>query len=151
MSCWLIAGNSWRGKPVIVPDRHGTLTWLARRLQNARIESRKGVARARIAIRFLAAIVNTNAHAFRSPRRWFTAGETSANANPLACGVRVRGPSPNATRPPMEFITHPLTSVSDPAFWSGLASIILIDLVLAGDNAIVIALAARSLPHRLQM
>jgi len=51
----------------------------------------------------------------------------------------------------MEFITHPLTSVSDPAFWSGLASIILIDLVLAGDNAIVIALAARSLPHRLQM
>ena len=34
----------------------------------------------------------------------------------------------------------------DPAFWSGLASIILIDLVLAGDNAIVIALAARNLP-----
>jgi YjbE family integral membrane protein len=50
----------------------------------------------------------------------------------------------------MEFITHPLASVSDPAFWSGLASIILIDLVLAGDNAIVIALAARSLPPRLQ-
>ena len=50
----------------------------------------------------------------------------------------------------MEFITHPLTSVSDPAFWSGLASIILIDLVLAGDNAIVIALAARSLPPKLQ-
>lgn len=35
----------------------------------------------------------------------------------------------------------------DAAFWSGLASIILIDLVLAGDNAIVIALAARNLPH----
>src|SRR5690348_6056535 len=50
----------------------------------------------------------------------------------------------------MEFITHPLSSVSDPAFWSGLASIILIDLVLAGDNAIVIALAARNLPRRLQ-
>ncbi|HET9835604.1 MAG TPA: TerC family protein [Rhodanobacteraceae bacterium] len=50
----------------------------------------------------------------------------------------------------MEFLTHPITSVSDPAFWSGLASIILIDLVLAGDNAIVIALAARSLPRRLQ-
>jgi YjbE family integral membrane protein len=51
----------------------------------------------------------------------------------------------------MEFITHPLASVSDPAFWSGLASIILIDLVLAGDNAIVIALAARALPRRLQL
>lgn len=35
-------------------------------------------------------------------------------------------------------------------FWSGLASIILIDLVLAGDNAIVIALAARNLPAHLQ-
>ncbi|HET8897281.1 MAG TPA: TerC family protein, partial [Rhodanobacteraceae bacterium] len=35
-------------------------------------------------------------------------------------------------------------------FESGLLSIILIDLVLAGDNAIVIALAARSLPHHLQ-
>ncbi|MBU6416239.1 MAG: YjbE family putative metal transport protein [Xanthomonadaceae bacterium] len=35
----------------------------------------------------------------------------------------------------------------DAAFWSGLGSIILIDLVLAGDNAIVIALAARSLPQ----
>ncbi|HLI19103.1 MAG TPA: TerC family protein [Rhodanobacteraceae bacterium] len=35
----------------------------------------------------------------------------------------------------------------DAAFWSGLGSIILIDLVLAGDNAIVIALAARNLPE----
>lgn len=36
-------------------------------------------------------------------------------------------------------------------FFSGLLAIILLDLVLAGDNAIVIALAARNLPHRLQM
>ena len=36
------------------------------------------------------------------------------------------------------------------AWWSALAAIILIDLVLAGDNAIVIALAARNLPPRLQ-
>lgn len=36
------------------------------------------------------------------------------------------------------------------AWWSALLAIILIDLVLAGDNAIVIALAARSLPARLQ-
>jgi YjbE family integral membrane protein len=36
------------------------------------------------------------------------------------------------------------------AWFSALAAIILIDLVLAGDNAIVIALAARSLPKNLQ-
>jgi len=34
-------------------------------------------------------------------------------------------------------------------WWSALLAIILIDLVLAGDNAIVIALAARSLPPQL--
>ena len=38
----------------------------------------------------------------------------------------------------------------DAAFWSGLGSIIVIDLVLAGDNAIVIALAARNLPKHHQ-
>ena len=37
-----------------------------------------------------------------------------------------------------------------PEFWSALAAIIVIDLVLAGDNAIVIALAARNLPKDLQ-
>jgi YjbE family integral membrane protein len=37
-----------------------------------------------------------------------------------------------------------------PHFFSGLLAIILIDLVLAGDNAIVIALAARNLPKDLQ-
>ncbi len=36
------------------------------------------------------------------------------------------------------------------AWWSALLAIVLIDLVLAGDNAIVIALAARSLPKALQ-
>jgi YjbE family integral membrane protein len=36
------------------------------------------------------------------------------------------------------------------AWWSALAAIVLIDLVLAGDNAIVIALAARNLPAHLQ-
>ena len=35
-------------------------------------------------------------------------------------------------------------------FWPALAAIVVIDLVLAGDNAIVIALAARSLPKALQ-
>ncbi|HMN22263.1 MAG TPA: TerC family protein [Ottowia sp.] len=42
----------------------------------------------------------------------------------------------------MEFMSAP--------WWSALAAIILIDLVLAGDNAIVIALAARGLPVHLQ-
>lgn len=37
-----------------------------------------------------------------------------------------------------------------PAWWSALAAIVLIDLVLAGDNAILIALAARRLPKDLQ-
>jgi YjbE family integral membrane protein len=35
-------------------------------------------------------------------------------------------------------------------WWSALLAIVLIDLVLAGDNAIVIALAARNLPAQLQ-
>lgn len=35
----------------------------------------------------------------------------------------------------------------DPEFWSALLSIVMIDLVLGGDNAILIALATRKLPH----
>src|SRR6476661_8330254 len=35
-------------------------------------------------------------------------------------------------------------------FFSALFAIVVIDLVLAGDNAIVIALAARNLPQRLR-
>ena len=42
----------------------------------------------------------------------------------------------------MEFLSAP--------WWSALLAIVLIDLVLAGDNAIVIALAARNLPPHLQ-
>jgi YjbE family integral membrane protein len=42
----------------------------------------------------------------------------------------------------MEFLSPP--------WWSALLAIVLIDLVLAGDNAIVIALAARGLPPHLQ-
>ncbi|MBX3592136.1 MAG: TerC family protein [Burkholderiaceae bacterium] len=38
-----------------------------------------------------------------------------------------------------------------PAWFSALAAIVVIDLVLAGDNAIVIALACRNLPQRLRM
>lgn len=41
-------------------------------------------------------------------------------------------------------------TISDPAFWVALLQIIGIDIVLAGDNAVVIALAARSLPAEQQ-
>ena len=37
-----------------------------------------------------------------------------------------------------------------PAFWTGLLSIIWVNIILSGDNAVVIALAARSLPERQQ-
>lgn len=36
------------------------------------------------------------------------------------------------------------------AFWVTLAQIIMINIVLSGDNAVVIALASRSLPARQQ-
>jgi YjbE family integral membrane protein len=49
-------------------------------------------------------------------------------------------PAPNESAPPME----------PTQFLSALLAIIVIDLVLAGDNAIVIALAARGLPAHLQ-
>jgi YjbE family integral membrane protein len=37
-----------------------------------------------------------------------------------------------------------------PEFWIGLLKIIWVNLLLSGDNAVVIALAARSLPHKQQ-
>lgn len=40
--------------------------------------------------------------------------------------------------------------ILSPEFWSALLAIVVIDLVLAGDNAIVIGLAARNLPKELQ-
>jgi len=44
-----------------------------------------------------------------------------------------------------------MTLFADPEFWARLVSIIVIDLSLAGDNALVIALAVRSLPARQQL
>src|SRR5262245_17043065 len=38
----------------------------------------------------------------------------------------------------------------DPAFWTALLKIIGVNIVLSGDNAVVIALAARSLPAKQQ-
>ena len=44
----------------------------------------------------------------------------------------------------MQFLT-------DPAFWARWVAIVLLDLTLAGDNALVIALAVRTLPARQQL
>jgi YjbE family integral membrane protein len=43
-----------------------------------------------------------------------------------------------------------LSELQSTAFWVGLWQIILVNIVLSGDNAVVIALAARSLPPRQQ-
>ena len=40
--------------------------------------------------------------------------------------------------------------LSSPEFWLALGQIILINIVLSGDNAVVIALACRSLPPQQQ-
>ena len=40
--------------------------------------------------------------------------------------------------------------LSTPDFWIGLVKIIWINIILSGDNAVVIALAARSLPPEQQ-
>jgi len=44
-----------------------------------------------------------------------------------------------------------LEEVLSQAFWIGLLKIIGVNIILSGDNAVVIALAARSLPQRQQM
>src|SRR5436190_19951584 len=46
----------------------------------------------------------------------------------------------------MEFVAE----IQTPAFWTGLMTIIWINIILSGDNAVVIALAARSLPPHQQ-
>lgn len=43
-----------------------------------------------------------------------------------------------------------LEEFASQAFWIGLAKIIGVNVILSGDNAVVIALAARSLPHQQQ-
>ena len=43
-----------------------------------------------------------------------------------------------------------LEIASAPAFWKSLFEIIVVNIILSGDNAVVIALAARHLPHRQQ-
>lgn len=40
-----------------------------------------------------------------------------------------------------------MSFLADPEFWARWLSIVILDLTLAGDNALVIALAVRSLPR----
>lgn len=40
-----------------------------------------------------------------------------------------------------------ISTLQNTAFWAGLLKIIWVNIILSGDNAVVIALAARSLPH----
>ena len=46
----------------------------------------------------------------------------------------------------MDFIAE----IQTPLFWTGLMTIIWVNIILSGDNAVVIALAARSLPKHQQ-
>src|SRR3954466_14639642 len=59
----------------------------------------------------------------------------------LTEGAHVRSPSACSCR---------MECLSDPQFWAKWGSIVLLDLVLAGDNALVIALAVRRLPAKQQ-
>src|SRR5688572_21696593 len=59
-------------------------------------------------------------------------------------------PSPFVNSPGAARLPESEAMIPSPEFLSALAAIIVIDLVLAGDNAIVIALAARNLPKSLQ-
>ena len=43
-----------------------------------------------------------------------------------------------------------LETLAAPEFWIGLGVIIWVNIILSGDNAVVIALAARSLPKHQQ-
>jgi predicted tellurium resistance membrane protein TerC len=55
--------------------------------------------------------------------------------------------SVGSTRPLQE---DQMDSFMQPAFWAALGNIVLVNIVLSGDNAVVIALAARSLPANRQ-
>ena len=47
-------------------------------------------------------------------------------------------------------MTDLIAHFNDPLFWTGLVQIVIIDILLSGDNAVVIALAVRSLPAKQQ-
>ena len=62
-------------------------------------------------------------------------------------GSRPRAPG---ALPTLTLMQDLLTSALTAAFWVGIIKIVWIDMLLSGDNAVVIALAARSLPPQQQ-
>src|SRR6185503_14265666 len=80
----------------------------------------------------------------RRPRRSTspTTARSSACSNPVKSGALERRQGKTG----MELLNEIQTTV----FWIGLWQIILVNIVLSGDNAVVIALAARSLPAHQQ-
>lgn len=48
-------------------------------------------------------------------------------------------------------IQHGMTEMADPTFWVAVVKIMWINILLSGDNAVVIALACRALPPRQRM
>src|SRR5439155_8914933 len=82
--------------------------------------------------------------------------EQDLRCNPLLRGLEGARPASPCLARQRCCTVRPATRHGDPmelfsaSWFSALAAIVLIDLVLAGDNAIVIALAARKLPPRLQ-
>ena len=85
----------------------------------------------------------------RSPRsRIIRATRFLLGLDPRRCSARrTRGALRNGEKShAMEF----LNELQSAAFWVGLWQIILVNIVLSGDNAVVIALAARSLPPKQQ-
>ena len=47
-------------------------------------------------------------------------------------------------------MTELMAEIMAPQFWTGLMAIIWVNIILSGDNAVVIALAARALPEKQQ-
>jgi YjbE family integral membrane protein len=45
-----------------------------------------------------------------------------------------------------DYFKHPMEFLTSPEFWVALGQIVIIDILLGGDNAVVIALACRKLP-----
>ena len=70
-----------------------------------------------------------------------------AVARPVAgsgAATRARGPAPFTAREPAASMAF----LAQPQFWARLLEIAFLNLLLSGDNAVVIALAVRSLPSR---
>jgi YjbE family integral membrane protein len=77
--------------------------------------------------------------------RGFRAGGARQAAERPSCGAATLGSSSQNRRGDVSSI---LAQFSQPQFWVAVVQIIWIDIVLSGDNAVVIAMACRGLPVR---